>query len=82
MPTRSHGRLLRDVARVMEEFPSGSAADFDARAEQMGEDAPRREELEDRLGEVISALRKSPEWAGKLEEAFEIASRRTRVPPQ
>lgn len=74
--------LLHDVARVMEEFPPGPAADFDARAEEVGEDAPRREELEDQLREALRGARESAEWRKKSEEAYEIASRRESVTPQ
>lgn len=70
--------LLQDVARVMEKFPPGSAGEFDARAEQAGEDAPRRDELEDELMDVIRRGCQSAEW----QEALEIAWRKKDVTTQ
>jgi hypothetical protein len=66
---------LQSLARLLEEFPPGLAADFDARAELAGEDAPRREDLQDTVRHAISVAQKSAAWRHLSEEVSSLASR-------
>lgn len=71
--------VLHEVARLMEEFPPGLAADFDGRVDPADEDALQREDLEDQLSEAIAAAQKSADWSRNLEEAYD---RQGEIPPR
>lgn len=54
---------LREVARLMEQFPPGLAEEFDARmAQASADDAPARDDLEELLRNALSAARESEAW--------------------